>query len=180
MFNKVISSPLVKVPARYGAIAGLLCIICLITLFYIGKSPFLIDPYKDFRIPLFGVLIFFCIKEIRDFYTGGMLKMWEGMSAGMLFLAVTAIVAAIGILIFGTIKPAFVTDYIAEFTEQIRGLDESSVKQIGKDTLESSLKALPGTTIGDLASLYVWQTFVTGFFISVIISVILRRQPKPE
>ncbi len=145
-----------------------------------GKSPLLINPYMDFRILLFAVLIFFCLKEIRDFYQGGVLPMWQGVGSSLFFLVVTSIIAAIGILIFGALQPAFLANYISELTLQIQGLPEETVKQIGKDVLESNLKALPATNIGDLAGLYMWQSFVMGFFISVIISVILRRQPKPE
>ncbi|NOT74443.1 MAG: DUF4199 domain-containing protein [Cyclobacteriaceae bacterium] len=180
MFSKIISSPMVKVSARYGAIAGVLCIIFLVTFFYMGRSPFLINPYLDFRVPLFALLIFFSLKEVRDYYNGGILYMWQGMGTSMLFVAFAALIAALGIVIFGTIQPQFLADYVTEFTKQIRELPADRVEQIGKETLDRSLNALPKTTIGDLASLYVWQSFVMGFFISVIISVILRRQPKPQ
>ncbi len=178
MFNKIISSPIVKVPARYGAIAGVLCVIFLITLFYMGKSPFLINPYMDFRVILFAILIFFALKEERDFYKGGFLEMWEGMASGLVFLVIAAIIGAIGILIFGAIQPAFFSNFIAEATAQIQNYPDETVKQIGKDVLERSLSELRGYTTSDLASRYTGQTFIIGFFITIIISVILRRQPK--
>ena len=180
MFNKIISSPIVKVAARYGAVSGGLCIIFLITLFYMGKSPFLINPYMDFRVILFGVLLFFALKEVRDFYKGGFMEMWEGMATGLVFLVTTAIIAAIGILIFGAIQPALLANYISEASAQIQNYPEETVKQIGKEVLDRSLKELPGYTTSELASRYTSQTFIIGFFITVIISVILRRQPKPE
>jgi hypothetical protein len=180
MFSKIISSPIFKVPLRYGAIAGVLCIIFVITFFYMGHNPFLINPYMDFRILLFSVLIFFSLKELRDFYQNGLLAMWQGMAASLVFLAVASFIAAMGILIFGTVVTEFVSSYIKEFTEQIKNLSEEAIAQLGKDAIERNLKALPATNAGDLAGLYAWQSFVMGFFISVIISVILRRQPKPE
>jgi hypothetical protein len=71
---------LAKVFARYGAIAALLGLIFLIILYYIGRHPFLFPIYFDFRILLMGVFIFFAMKEYRDFYKGGILYFWEGIS----------------------------------------------------------------------------------------------------
>ncbi len=180
MFSKIISSPLVKSSIRYGAIAGVLCMVFLITFYFMGKSPFLVDPYLDFRVLLFSILIFFCLKEVRDFYQGGILFMWQGMTGGLIFLSAAGIVAAVGILIFGALQPALLTDYISEFGAQIRSYPDDIVKKIGKDVLERNLNALSSTNMGNVAWMYVKQTFIIGLFITVIISVILRRQPKPE
>jgi hypothetical protein len=177
MLSKILKAPLVTVCARYGAIAGALCILFLISLFYMGKHPFLVNPFLDFRVPLFGVLIFFALKELRDYYQNGILFFWQGTGGSLIFVAICSSIAAIGIVIFGAIQPLFLADYIAEFTKQINNLPPETVDQIGKDVVALNLKKLPTTTIGDLAGLYIWQSFIMSFFISVIISVILRRQP---
>lgn len=152
----------------------------VISLYYMGKHPFLINPVMDFRVPIFAVLLFFCLKEVRDFFQGGVLYFWQGTAGSFFFLAAASIVATGGIYAFGTWQPSFLTDYINEFTKQIRDLPPETVERIGKSVVEENLKALPATTMGSLAVLYAWQSMVIGFFISVIISVILRRQPKSE
>jgi len=80
-------------------------------------------------------------------------------------------------MIFGTMQPLFLADYVTEFTRQIQNLPPDTVDKIGKEVIALNLEKLPTTTIGDLSGLYVWQSFIMSFFISVIISVILRRQP---
>ncbi len=180
MIRKIVTSPLVKVSVRYGAIAGLLCTGLVITLFYMGQHPFLINPFLDFRVLVFPVLLFFALKELRDFYQDGVLYFWQGTAGSVLFLGIVAGVAATGILIFGSFEPAFLQDYVMQFTKQILSLPPETVQQIGKEVIERNLKALPATSLSNLASLYAWQTFQIGLFISVIISVILRRQPKPQ
>lgn len=180
MFNKIFKSPLVRVCARYGTIAGAACMLFLVSLFYMEKHPFLLNPFVDYRVPLFAVLIFFSLKEVRDYYQGGILHFWQGTGGSIILVAVCSLIAALGIMIFGSIQPRFLTDYINEFSKQIQNLPAETVKQIGKDVVEENLKKLPTTTISALARLYVWQSFVMGFFISVIISVILRRQPSNQ
>ena len=180
MLRRFFLSPVVKVSARYGAIAGVLCIGLVISLFYMDKHPVLVNPFLDFRVFVFSVLLYFSLKEIRDFYQDGLLHFWQGMGGSLLFLAASALISSSGILLFGSWQPAFVSDYVMQFTQQIQNLPPETVERIGKDVIERNLKALPETTLGNLASLYAWQTFQIGFFISIIISVILRRQPKPE
>lgn len=177
MLSKLFGAPLARVCARYGAIAGALCMLFLISLFYMGKHPFLVNPFLDFRVPLFGVLIFFALKEVRDYYQEGILFFWQGTAGSLVFVATCSVIAAVGITIFGTMQPLFLADYITEFTRQIQNLPPDTVDKIGKDVVAMNLEKLPTTTIGDLAGLYVWQSFIMSFFISVIISVILRRQP---
>ena len=176
----MLKSPLFRVSLRYGVIAGLLCTGSVISLFYMGKHPFLINPFVDFRVPVFALLLFFCLKEIRDFYQGGVLYFWQGTGGSMIFLVAASAVAAGGIFLFGNWQPAFLTEYITVFMNQIRNLPPETVDRIGKSVVEQNLKALPSTTMGNLASLYAWQSMVNGHFISVIISIILRRQPKIE
>lgn len=173
-------SSLLKVSLRYGVIAGFLCVGCVISLYYMGKHPFLINPLMDFRVPIFAVLLFFCLKEIRDFYQDGLLFFWQGTAGSFFFLAAASVVAAGGIYYFGLWQSSFLRDYIIEFTRQIQDLPPETVERIGKKVVEDNLKALPATTMSSLAALYAWQSMVIGFFISVIISVILRRQPKAE
>lgn len=180
MLSKLFRSPLVRVCTRYGGIAGLLCGVFLISLFYMGKHPFLINPFYDFRVLVFAILLFFSLKEVRDYYQEGFLYFWQGMAGNLFFLGTSAIVAALAILIFGTWNPSFLSEYIIQFTKQIQNLPPETVEQIGKDVLERNLSALPSTTLSNLAGLYAWQSFVIGFFISVIISVIVRRRPNTE
>jgi Protein of unknown function (DUF4199) len=178
MADGLLRSPLVTVPLRYGAVAGALCSIMVITLYYMGKHPFLINPFFDFRVPTFGLLIFFALKEVRDYFREGILNFFQGLGGSFVFLLTFTLVADTCIYIFGTLQPGFVSEYIRQLTEQIQNIPTDESDKMGKKVLQNSLKELPLTSLGYLVGLYAWQTLQIGFFISVIISVILRRQPK--
>ena len=77
-------SPLIKLSIQYGAVAGGLAAALLIASFYLGRHPLMISPYLDFRILLFGIFIFFSLKELRDYEQGGELYFWQGMLGGAL------------------------------------------------------------------------------------------------
>ena len=171
--------PLVRIPLIYGLIGGVICVVLLISFYYFGKHPLLIPPFFDVRIFVIAILSFFALKEVRDYFFGGIIFLWQGMGGCLVFLGGLALVTSIGIWIFGTAVPGFVELYVAQGIAQIKSLPAESVNQIGKQAVEEVLKTLPTTTLGDLIGKYASQTFAIGFFITIIISVILRRQPKP-
>lgn len=171
-------SPLIKVPVRFGLIAGLLGLVLVITLYYLILHPFVVPIYMDFRIFIFGIFIFFTLKELRDWHYGGILYFWQGLISAFLFTLVFAATASIGLLIFISLVPEFLQTYISLTVEQLKQLPADVVEKIGKDVYDRNLALLPATNAIDLASLYFMQSLLISLFISIILSVILRRQPK--
>ena len=135
----------------------------------------------DFRIILFSVMIVVTLKEFRDYYRQGILFFWQGMVMSLLFTVIFSLIASSLLWAFGHWKPEFVTQFVTLYKEQVRASPPPQIiDQIGKKAFEQNLKALDATTAGDVAWLYAKQSFMISFFVSIIISVILRRQPNPK
>jgi hypothetical protein len=171
--------PLVKVPVTNGVIAGVLGGGLNILMYYIGKHPFLFPVYADYRILLFGIFIFFTLKEFRDGHQEGILYFWQALLLCFIFVLSFGITASSIQLTFGYAVPEFVQDYINLTIEQLKGLPKDVIERIGKDVYDRNLQQLPATNAFDLSLLYLMQCYIIGFFISIILSVLLRRQPKP-
>lgn len=169
---------LVKVSIRYGLLAAIIGSGILVVLYYMDRHPFLIPVYVDYRIILFGIFIFFTLREIRDYYQNGVLYFAHGIIASLIFTATYAILASVAIYLFANAVPVFLNQYVDLSIQQLRSLPADVVKKIGKDVYIRNLAALPSTRPADLALLYFWQSFLISLFLSVILSVILRRQPK--
>ncbi len=172
------NQPLVHVAAKYGVLAAGLGFVFLLILYAIGKHPFLIPVFFDFRIILFAFAVFFALRELRERYYGGLLYFWQGMIASLLLTLVFAVLTAAGLWIFATVYPPFTQEYIQLFREQVAAFPPDVVEKIGKENLERNLKAIADTHAFDLATLYAWQSLLISFFVSIILTVILRRQPK--
>jgi hypothetical protein len=170
--------PLVKVPLKFGSIAGVLGFLFMIGLYYMGRHPFLIHIIMDFRIILFAIFIFFTLKELRDFHQGGILYFWQGLIASFLFTTVYAILTFTAIITFATVVPEFVTTYITQSIVLAKSISPEVIEQIGKDVYERNLSTLPSTNAIGLAQQHTWQSYFISLFISIILAVILRRQPK--
>lgn len=168
---------LAKVSARYGLIGGALGGVLLVILYYVGRHPFLILPFFDFRVILFSIFIFFSLKEYKEFHGDGILYFWQGMIGSFVLVAVYALTAALLILVFELIEPDFLTTYIHLQLERLNALTPEEVERVGKEVIQRNLDALPATNIFELPMLYIVQSFGIGLFISIILSVILRKQP---
>lgn len=169
---------LIQVALKYGVIAGILGAVLVLGLYYMNRHPFLIPVFFDFRIILFGVFIFFALKEFRDYYQAGILYFWQGLLGSFLFVSSFALIASLGIFIFIQMNPEFLSSYIELSLAQLKSLPEDTIARIGKDVYQRNLEILPSTNSFDLAFLYFSQSFMIGILVSIILSVITRRQPK--
>lgn len=170
--------PIVKVSIRYGLLAGITGWVILLVLYYMGHHPVLIPVYMDFRIILFVVFIFFTLREIRDYEQGGVLYFWQGIIASFLFTVCYAVLASLLLFVFMRLEPDYLSGYINQSIEVVKSLPADAVERIGKDVYERNLKLLPDTDTMDLTLLYFFQSFLISLFISIILSVILRREQK--
>lgn len=172
-------SPLIGISLRNGFIGGILSVVLLIVMYYTGPHPMLILPFVDFRLVLFGIFIFFTLKEFRDNHQHGVLHFFQGMLGSFLLVMVMATVAASGVWIFGECEPDFISDYIKQGMESLKNYSNEDIERIGKEIFDRNLARIPSTNSKDIASKHFGQSLVFGLFLSVILSVILRKQPKP-
>ncbi len=170
-----LGNPLVRIPLRYGIVGGLFASAALTVLYYAGVHPFLVAPFFDFRILLFGLFLFFLLKEARA-ELGNVLFFFQGLAGTLVFLVAFAIITFTFVLAFAYAESSFLPDFIELFRRQASTFSEDVVGRIGKEGFEKNLESLDRTRPLDLALLYVRQSLAICFFIGIILSVVLRRQ----
>ena len=171
-------SPLVSIGLRYGFIAGAIITLLMILFYYMGQHPLLVSPYLDFRIVLFGVFIYFSLKEFRDTHQDGILFFWQGMVGSYILIFVSMTLASVGLVVFAQIDSEFVASFIKSRMEFLQSFPQEEIDKIGKEVFERNLSAIPSTNAMQLAQAYFGQGLVIGLFVSVILSAVLRKQPK--
>jgi uncharacterized membrane protein YfcA len=117
--DAVFKSPLVRIPARYGLISGLLGVGAAISFYYMGRHPFWLFPLFDPRVIFMAIFMFFALREIREYYFSGVLYFWQGMMACMVMMVVMAVTGFLGIEVFGRIDEGFLTQYVKQGKEQL-------------------------------------------------------------
>jgi hypothetical protein len=171
--------PILRVSVRYGLIAAVFGFGLMVLLYYIHRHPFLVPLFFDFRILLFSILIVFCLKEIRDYYLDGILYFWQAMISSFVFTFTFAVVCSLLIYLFSSWNHDFVASFVSLAMAQAKTITPADIEQIGKKTYEELLTNLQNTNALFLARRFFFQSFIISLFLSIIISVILRRQPKP-
>lgn len=175
MLDKILSSPSLRVAVRYGIVCGVLVMIFVVSMFYMGRHPFLINPFLDPRIPVLGVMIFVGLRELRDYSQGGILFFGQGMVTSFLITIICASLCWAALMTFATVEPRFVSDFITQETEQTQSLAPDYIKQIGKEQFEQGLKELQKADKYFMARRYFAQTCIISFFVSLIVAVVVRR-----
>jgi hypothetical protein len=166
---------------RYGALAGALAITLLMATYYLmGRHPLMVSPFTDFRILLLGVFIFFTLREFREVHQAGALYFWQGMIGSFIMVMVAGTIASLLLLAFCSFESSFIPSYVKAMTAYLKSFPVEDIERIGKEVYASNLEQLPATNAKQIASLYFVQSLMIGFFVSIILSVILRKQPKPE
>jgi hypothetical protein len=172
-------NPLYKVPLRYAGIASVLGLVLTLVLFYSGKHPLLIPIIVDYRLLILPLFIFFAIKEYRDVYNSGVLTFPQGMLIGLIVYAGMGLLVGLSIYLFDlVIGGQFVQEYIDISYQQLVDNKQQFLDAIGEEAYQDSLETTPLTTILDLASDYFLKTCALGILFTIIISVILRKQPN--
>ncbi len=170
---------LIQTSIRFGLLGALMNVVALLVLFYIGKHPLLLNPVLDARLPLYGLFIFFAIKNLRD-DNNGYLHFWEGLATGFLVYLIMAQMVAAFIAIFGSIESThFLEDYIRIAIEQINKNREALIaSNIGEKTLTDAIAILPTTTANNLAFDYFLKSMPIGLILTLLLSILMRRKEE--
>lgn len=171
--------PIFRVPLKYGSAASVLAIVLMIVMYFSGKHPMLIPVFYDYRIFLFGVIIFFSVKEYREYYNGGKLHFWEGLVNGIITYIIVALIAGAFIWVFSLVVPDFLKSYV---NGTISGLELDKAQLTGDGTITISeeefqrqVAMLREIRPSVLTLDYIIKSMVIGFPITLIIAVFLRK-----
>ena len=170
-------NPLLLVPFKYGFLGSFLIILGLLVLFFMGRHPLLLNPVLDARIPIYALIIFISIKVYKDQYGHGVMHFWQGMVMGMIAYLIMSLGAALFIFIMGEISATnFLDEYIRISTGQLVANKELFIESIGEKTYIDTLAQLPTTKPIHLAVDYLLKSMPIGLFLTIILSVLLRRK----
>lgn len=170
---------LLTVPVKYALVGSLLSVALFFIMLFFDKNPLVTNRFFDFL--LLPIFIFFSIKEFKKYHNNGILHFWQGMTVGFLTYLGVAIIFAL--FIWGYlewISPALLQDYIADRTALLLNSKQNIIEQFDEETYSKTLADIKMVTAGDLALDDFVKKLITGFFITSVIAIIMRRIPVTE
>lgn len=170
------ASPLVRVSVRNGLIGGILGFCMLVVLYYIRPIHplLLVNPLLDIRIFVFPIFIFFTLKEYKARFSDGILYFWQGMISSYIFLIIYGLICFTGIAVFAFAVPEFSKDYTHQSIELLKQ-NPDFIKKIGEEEFKRNFTEATPTNGLRLGFVYFMTTLAIGFFISLLLTVIMRK-----
>lgn len=169
-----LKNKLVAVPLKFGVIGGFM--VCLLILIFYKLD---LDPLVNIKIAdvlILSIFIFFALKEFRDRHNNRQLHFWQGMTGGVINYLTIAAVSAIFILVLTVIiDPEMTTNYIASRIELLNENKQKLVDTMDEESYLDAVAGVKGTTGFDLALDDFLKKSIIGLFLTIIISVILRK-----
>ena len=174
--QNALKNPYLVVPFKYGMVGGVLSITLFFVLLLLGENPLINGTlFSFFFIPIF---VFFAIKEFKKYYNASYLHFWQGMTIGFGTYIILALVSAGFIWLYlVSLDPGLLQDYIKNRVDLMMGSQAGLVERLGQDTFDTSLASVKGATAFDLALDDLLRKVFAGFFITTVISVVMRQRP---
>jgi hypothetical protein len=161
---------------KFGTLGGLLSVVSFYFLSYLNPDPTNLNlVFGYFLIP---ISVFLSVKFFKEYTNSGFLSFAEGMTVGFVTYTLIGLISTLGIWLtlhfspdlFEIIKTQKV-DFLSENKEMI-------ISQVGENSFEATRKSIEGLTPWNVSLNDGLWKIIPGMFFSIIISIILRKNPN--
>ena len=160
----------------------LLCSVFLLGIFFIsigfGSNPLIDIRHFIFDVAVFFLFIFFAGKEFKDFNNGGFLHFWQGISIGFLVVIPAVIIFSLALYVIFELNPELIEGYKTGARAFLKEREDFFLEEFSPGQLKEQFEAIEDTTGLDLVLSTLGKKFFAGFFVTPVVSIILRKKPK--
>lgn len=168
--------PYFQTSLKFGLMGGILIVILFVVMVFFEINPLVASKKLDFGFIILPIFIFFSVKEFRDFKNEGKLRFWQAIALGMLTLFILSALSAIIVWSFLSLfSDDFLKQYIIDRTYLLEEYKPMILESTSEEVYERTFQDLQNVTPAILAFDDYLKKIFTGIFITLIISVILRR-----
>jgi len=167
-----------KISASYGVVCGLF----LLLLFY-ASSLVDVDPFVNiihFFFDSILIAIFLSIASI-DFKRKAddrIFHFWQGMTIGFGVYLTATLFFIFGLSLIIYFNDDIVINYQINATNYLNDRKSIYIEEFGQTGYQEQIKAIQRTTAFDLLKTMTTKKLITGFLITPVIAIILRKKPK--
>jgi len=168
--------PIVSVPLRYGAIAGLLLFIAYLVIALSGKKPWLNLNVLVMNTMVYLIFLYIGMRSFRDAKNGGFLHFWQGMSVGFILYATASVVFAVSLAVLVSAEPALLAEYIQDLLTYLESNKAELIEQFNEAHYKEQVKLANEAGVGTMVFDALIKNSISGLFIAIAVAVILRRR----
>ncbi|XOV91485.1 MAG: DUF4199 domain-containing protein [Bacteroidota bacterium] len=169
---------MLKVSFRYALFCAGFLVILFFVSGYFGSNPLIDLSQLFFDVMIIGVFIFFALKDYKMNFYDGYLHFWQGMTIGFFLYTIVALMFSLFLALFLWADPALLTAYKESAIAFLNGKRDVYVEQFGEEGFQVQLDGIESVTAMDLWLSSGVKKIIAGFFVTPVISIILRKKPK--
>ena len=161
---------------QFGSLGGLLSGAAFYVLSFLNPDPTNLNLIFGYLIT--PIAVFLAIKFYKDYHNDGFLSFAEGMSVGFLTYSMIGAISTLIIWIIINLSPELFEAIKSSKWQVINENKDTIVAQVGEESFKLTLENVKNMTSWDVAfNDGIWK-IVPGMFFSIIISIILRKNPN--
>ena len=161
---------------QFGGIGGVLSLVAFVILSFLRSDPTNLSLIFGYVIT--PISLFLAIKFFKEYKNQGFLSFAEGMSVGFVTYLLIALISGIGIWIILLVSPVLFEEIKLSKLEVLEQNKETIIAQMGDDSFTTALFSVQNMISWYLAlNDAIWK-LIPGLFFTIIISVILRKNPN--
>lgn len=169
---------MVKPSIKYSVICG----VFLTALFWLsvkfGSNPLLDAKHFFFDLVIFFLFIYFACREYKTYHNDGYLHFWQGMTISLIVYLPAAVIFSLLLLLTLTIDLSIIENYRLDTLAFLEGKKDVLLEGISQEEYDQQLTGVKNASISDLVISSGLKKIVAGFFITPVVSIILRKKPK--
>lgn len=164
-----------KTAYQFGVLGGILSFLSFLVLSFIYEDPTNLNLIFGYLIS--PVAIYLAIKFFKDYTNNGYLSFAEGMTVGFTTYFLIGLISALSIWFLLFVSPDLFEAIRESKWEVLEGNRETIVAQVGEESFRNTQKSLKTMSSWDVALNDGLWKIIPGMFFSIIISIILRKNP---
>ncbi|MBC6368474.1 DUF4199 domain-containing protein [Algoriphagus sp. AK58] len=165
-----------KTAFQFGILGGILSLASFIVLSFLYPDPTNLNLIFGYIIT--PIALFLGIKFFKDYTNSGYLSFAEGMTVGFVTYVLMGILASLGIWVVLFFSPELFSSIQQTKWAVLEENKDIIISQVGQESFELTRSNLKGMTKWDVAfNDGIWK-IIPGMFFSIIISIILRKNPN--
>ncbi len=161
---------------KFGGFAGALSVLSFIVLSFLYPDPTNLNLVFGYIIT--PIAIFLAVKFFKEYGNGGYLSFSEGMSVGFVTYMFEAIVSLCGIWLILIVHPVLFDQVRESKLDVLATSKDSIISQVGENSFNLTLESISKLVPWDIALNDALWKIIPGLFFTIIISIILRKNPN--
>jgi len=176
-----VPKPIVAVPAKYGAVLGVILFAVYFGMQVAGQQPGVNLNTFFIQGLLLILFMYFALREFKEYHNNSTLHYWQGMTGSFFVYTLGAVIYATGLLVWLTIDGDTLQQIITDRLGLMERKKETFIAGGGtEEVYQSQIEQLKQLTPSVMFIDQLIRTLLTGVLVAVLPSIILRKKPPGE